>query len=79
MNKIIRELWTATYKGEDITNIEIMTSMDAGSKAAKSYNYRVVMTKVRSMFVVPRAFETAPCTLMGPVVVNQIRGTRNST
>jgi DNA repair protein RAD50 len=45
VNKIIRELWAATYKGEDISNIEIMTSMDAGSKAAKSYNYRVVMTK----------------------------------
>lgn len=45
MNKLIRELWTTTYKGEDITNIEIMTSMEAGSKAAKSYNYRVVMTK----------------------------------
>jgi DNA repair protein RAD50 len=52
VNKIIRELWTATYKGEDITNIEIMTSMDAGSKAAKSYNYRVVMTKVRRVLLV---------------------------
>jgi hypothetical protein len=52
VNKIIRELWTATYKGEDITNIEIMTSMDAGSKAAKSYNYRVVMTKVRWLLLV---------------------------
>ena len=34
-----------TYKGEDITNIEIVSGQEAGSKAAKSYNYRVVMTK----------------------------------
>lgn len=34
-----------TYKGEDITNIEIVTSQEDGSRAQKSYNYRVVMTK----------------------------------
>jgi DNA repair protein RAD50 len=34
-----------TYKGEDITNIEIQSGQEPGSKAAKSYNYRVVMTK----------------------------------
>lgn len=45
MNKIIRELWLLTYKGEDITNIEIVSGQESGSKAAKSYNYRVVMTK----------------------------------
>jgi DNA repair protein RAD50 len=37
-----------TYKGEDITNIEIQSGMDPGLKAAKSYNYRVVMTKAGS-------------------------------
>lgn len=34
-----------TYKGQDISNIEIQSGMEPGSKAAKSYNYRVVMTK----------------------------------
>jgi len=43
INKIIRELWLICYKGEDITNIELVS--DGGSKASKSYNYRVVMTK----------------------------------
>lgn len=45
INKIIRELWIMTYKGEDISNIEIVSGQEAGSKAAKSYNYRVVMSK----------------------------------
>lgn len=34
-----------TYKGEDINNIEIVSGEEAGSRAQKSYNYRVVMTK----------------------------------
>ena len=34
-----------TYKGEDITNIEIQSGQEPGSKAQKSYNYRVVMSK----------------------------------
>ena len=45
INKIIRELWLLTYKGLDITSIEIQSGQEPGSKAAKSYNYRVVMTK----------------------------------
>lgn len=45
INKIIRELWLLTYKGEDILNIEIQSGQEPGSKAAKSYNYRVVMSK----------------------------------
>lgn len=45
INKIIRELWTLTYKGEDITNIELVSGQDGGSRAARSYNYRVVMSK----------------------------------
>uniref|UniRef100_A0A7S4K6V4 Rad50/SbcC-type AAA domain-containing protein n=1 Tax=Odontella aurita TaxID=265563 RepID=A0A7S4K6V4_9STRA len=45
INKIVRELWTLTYKGEDITNIKLMSDQDKGSKAAKSHNYRVVMMK----------------------------------
>jgi DNA repair protein RAD50 len=45
INAIIRDLWTKTYKGLDITNIEIQSGQEPGSKAMKSYNYRVVMTK----------------------------------
>ena len=45
INKIIRELWLMTYKGLDITNIELVSGAEPGSRAAKSYNYRVVMTK----------------------------------
>jgi DNA repair protein RAD50 len=45
INKLIRELWLLTYKGEDITNIEIVSGQEPGSRAAKSYNYRVVMSK----------------------------------
>ena len=45
INKIIRELWLLTYKGEDISNIEIVSGQEPGSRAQKSYNYRVVMTK----------------------------------
>jgi len=45
INKIIKELWTLTYKGEDITNIQLTSDQEKGSKATRSYNYRVVMTK----------------------------------
>lgn len=40
INRIIRELWNLTYKGEDITTIEIVSGQDKGAR--KSYNYRVV-------------------------------------
>jgi DNA repair protein RAD50 len=45
INKIIRDLWCLTYKGEDITNIEIVSGSEGASRASRSYNYRVVMTK----------------------------------
>lgn len=48
INKIVRELWLLTYKGEDIGNIEIVSGEDPGSRASRSYNYRVVMTKGNS-------------------------------
>jgi DNA repair protein RAD50 len=43
INRLIKELWILTYKGEDITSIELESGQE--SRAAKSYNYRVVMTK----------------------------------
>lgn len=45
INTIIRDLWNLTYKGEDITNIALVSGKDAGSRSTRSYNYRVVMTK----------------------------------
>ena len=44
INKIIRELWTKTYKGLDIDTIEIRWNMEKET-AARTYNYRVVMVK----------------------------------
>ena len=50
VNKIIRELWRNTYRGNDIDYIEIKTSEDSEVATAeadkkKVYNYRVVMVK----------------------------------
>ncbi|EFA85515.1 DNA recombination/repair protein [Heterostelium album PN500] len=43
INKTIRELWTATYRGNDIDTIEIRS--DESTTAKKVINYRVVMLK----------------------------------
>eukprot|EP00742_Colponemidia_sp_Colp-10_P008951 GILJ01009725.1.p1 GENE.GILJ01009725.1~~GILJ01009725.1.p1 ORF type:complete len:1308 (+),score=257.68 GILJ01009725.1:108-3926(+) len=44
INKIIKELWQVTYRGNDIDTIEIRS--DPGSTTSRSsYNYRVVMKK----------------------------------
>ena len=49
INKIIRELWMMTYKGEDIDMIEVESGQEAstigGARAKRSYNYRLVMRK----------------------------------
>ncbi len=45
INKIIKELWTLTYRGEDITNIRLTSDQESNSRSTRSYNYRVVMTK----------------------------------
>jgi len=49
VNKIIRELWRSTYRGNDIDYIEVKTddsdASTAGADKRKSYNYRVVMIK----------------------------------
>ncbi|KAJ3329263.1 DNA repair protein rad50 [Blyttiomyces sp. JEL0837] len=44
INKIIRELWVNTYKGNDIETIEIRSDNE-NVKGNRSYNYRVVMIK----------------------------------
>lgn len=49
INKILRELWVATYKGTDIDYIAIKSDTNDQSKTTsntnRSYNYRVVMYK----------------------------------
>ena len=45
INTIIRDLWNLTYKGEDITSIALLSGNDTSARSARSYNYRVVMTK----------------------------------
>jgi DNA repair protein RAD50 len=55
INGILRELWAQTYMGNDIDAIEIRSDLDEDTptegaavvtaKNARSYNYRVVMTK----------------------------------
>jgi len=49
INKIIRELWRATYKGNDIEYIEVKTedadSLTGADRVRKKYNYSVVMVK----------------------------------
>jgi DNA repair protein RAD50 len=45
INKIIKELWALTYRGEDITNIRLTSDQESNSRSSRSYNYRVVMTK----------------------------------
>nr|XP_014352959.1 PREDICTED: DNA repair protein RAD50 [Latimeria chalumnae] len=48
INKIIRDLWRSTYRGQDIEYIEIRSDVDENASASdkrRSYNYRVVMVK----------------------------------
>ncbi|NWJ09229.1 RAD50 protein, partial [Crypturellus undulatus] len=48
INKIIRDLWRSTYRGQDIDYIEIRSDADESVSASdkrRSYNYRVVMIK----------------------------------
>ncbi|KAJ8604465.1 hypothetical protein CTAYLR_000939 [Chrysophaeum taylorii] len=46
INKHVAELWQATYQGSDIDKIEIVSGEESGSsRATRSYNYHVQMTK----------------------------------
>lgn len=48
INKIVRDLWRSTYRGQDIEYIEIRSDMDENATAGtkrRVYNYRVVMVK----------------------------------
>ncbi|KAK2176751.1 hypothetical protein NP493_643g05007 [Ridgeia piscesae] len=46
INKIIRELWKNTYRGNDIETIEIRSDEEESSGSMRRvYNYRVVMVK----------------------------------
>lgn len=41
INKIIRDLWQRTYKGQDVETIEIRSDVDSKEGGRSSYNYRV--------------------------------------
>lgn len=45
INRILRELWSQTYKGSDIETIAIKSDVNVQTKGNRSYNYRVVMYK----------------------------------
>ncbi|XP_066501906.1 DNA repair protein RAD50 [Hoplias malabaricus] len=48
INKIIRDLWRSTYRGQDIEYVEIRSDVDENATAGmkrRTYNYRVVMIK----------------------------------
>ncbi|XP_076025072.1 DNA repair protein RAD50 [Genypterus blacodes] len=48
INKIVRDLWRSTYRGQDIEYVEIRSDVDENSAAGvkrRTYNYRVVMVK----------------------------------
>ncbi|KAK5858806.1 hypothetical protein PBY51_002921 [Eleginops maclovinus] len=48
INKIIRDLWRSTYRGQDIEYVEIRSDVDGNTSAEvrrRVYNYRVVMVK----------------------------------
>uniref|UniRef100_A0A665UIQ2 Zinc-hook domain-containing protein n=1 Tax=Echeneis naucrates TaxID=173247 RepID=A0A665UIQ2_ECHNA len=48
INKIIRDLWRSTYRGQDIEYVEIRSDVDDNASAGvkrRVYNYRVVMVK----------------------------------
>lgn len=41
INKILRELWQHTYKGQDIDTIEMRADVDSKEGGKANYNYRV--------------------------------------
>ncbi|XP_068457067.1 DNA repair protein RAD50 [Clinocottus analis] len=48
INKIVRDLWRSTYRGQDIEYVEIRSDVDENSSAGakrRVYNYKVVMVK----------------------------------
>ncbi|CAH0545747.1 unnamed protein product [Brassicogethes aeneus] len=45
INKVIRELWRAIYRGNDIDYIEIKTENEIGTEKKRSYQYKVVQVK----------------------------------
>ena len=60
INKIVRELWRATYKGNDIDYIEIKSDDDydnsAGADKRKTCNYRVIMVRKLDRFSDEKCF-----------------------
>ncbi len=40
INKIIKELWQKTYRGQDIDYIQIKADSEGATTTSRSYNYR---------------------------------------
>lgn len=49
INKIIKELWQKTYRGQDIDYIQIRADADQGT--ARSYNYRCALVYMLYMLL----------------------------
>ncbi len=45
INDVIRDLWHKTYKGNDITSIEIKADATANARSVSNFQYSVVMKK----------------------------------
>lgn len=52
INTKIRELWNLVYKGRDIDRVELKADKNITKAGNTSYDYRVVMRKVRTCCVV---------------------------
>eukprot|EP01041_Mallomonas_annulata_P001590 gene1590-3071_t len=71
VNKIVKELWQAIYRGEDIDTIEIISGEDGESSsvnAKRSYNYRVVMRKGDAPLDMRGRCSAGQCMLAGIVI-----------
>lgn len=45
INAVIKDLWNKTYKGNDITSIEIKADATASARSVSSFQYSLVMKK----------------------------------
>eukprot|EP00983_Pelagomonas_calceolata_P094440 1157891-Pelagomonas_calceolata.AAC.8 len=52
INKIVKELWQKTYRGQDIDYIKIVADADG----ARSYNYRWIKSRLKLAPVAHRSF-----------------------
>lgn len=70
VNKVVKELWQAIYRGEDIETIELISGEEGESTggAKRSYNYRVVMRKGDAQLEMRGRCSAGQCVLAGIVI-----------